>query len=312
MPTSADSRPTQAAHIIHTGCKINWYLRIGPRRADGYHDLETLFIPLDEPHDELRIILMTGNGPTEFEGASAASGLRVLCSQAGIDPTHNTLTTAYDLWYKAVGTAPPLELSLIKGVPHGAGLGGGSADAARLLLFLQQWAEKSGHSPLAPQALNALAAKVGADVPFFLLNKPALACGIGEHLLPTANPLAGKHLVLVCPGIEVSTAWAFKALDANREENRKSSVKNLTSDGPRDNTSFAYGGNHENDLEQVVFSAFPELRHIRDELLKKKAQVARMSGSGSSIFGVFSEKERAQAAAAALPYRAYVASFAGA
>ncbi len=286
--------------VIRTGCKINRFLRIGPRRADGYHNLETLFIPLDEPHDELRI--SPGTNP----------GLRVRCAEPGIDPERNTLTAAYSLWREALGAAPDLDLTLIKGVPHGAGLGGGSANAAGLLLHLQSWAKENGRTPLAPEALNALAAKVGADVPFFLLNRPALAGGIGERLREVPNPLAGRYIVLACPAVAVSTAWAFAALDAEREKNENSETNFLTRDVPEDNTNFSCGANPENDLEGPVFRAFPELAGIRAGLLEHGAEVARMSGSGSSVFGVFTEKERAERAAAALPCRAYVVRFAGA
>ena len=289
-----------APTVIRTGCKINWFLRIGPKRPDGYHDLETLFIPLNKPHDELH--LRPGTTP----------GLRVLCAEPGIDPERNTLTTAYRLWREAVGTAPDLELTLLKGVPHGAGLGGGSADAAGLLRHLQEWAGRNGRAPLASEALNALAAKVGADVPFFLLNKPALAEGIGERLREVPNPAADRVVVTVCPPIPVSTAWAFATLDAERGKKENFAPNSLTRSGPRSTTSFSCGANQENDFQEVVFRAFPELVRIRDGLLEHGAIAARMSGSGSTIFGVFAEIGQAERAVAAMPCRAYVASFAGA
>lgn len=286
--------------VIRTGCKINWFLRIGPKRPDGYHDLQTLFIPLDDPHDELHI--RPGTTP----------GLRVICAEPGIDPERNTLTTAYRLWREAVGMAPDLEITLLKGVPHGAGLGGGSADAAGLLLHLQEWAGASGRARLAPEALNALAAKVGADVPFFLLNKPALAEGIGERLREVPNPAAGRTVVTACPPIMVSTAWAFAALDTEREKKENFATNSLTRNGPRSTTSFSCGADQENDFQEVVFRAFPELAHIRDGLLEHGATAARMSGSGSTVFGVFAEIEQAKRAVAGMSCRTYLASFAGA
>ena len=286
--------------VIRTGCKIVWFLRIGPKRPDGYHDLQTLFIPLDAPHDELQI--RPGTAP----------GLRVICAEPGIAPEHNTLTTAYRLWRETTGGAPDLELTLIKGVPHGAGLGGGSADAAGLLLHLQEWAGTTGRVPLSPEVLNALAARVGADVPFFLLNKPALAEGIGERLREVPNPAAGRIVLTVCPPVEVSTAWAFATLDAEREKNEKSKTNGLTRTGPKDNTTFSCGANQENDFQEVVFRAFPELVRIRDGLLEYGATAARMSGSGSTVFGVFTKIEQAERTVATMPHRAYIASFAGA
>ncbi len=285
---------------IRTGCKINLFLRILAARADGLHELETLFIPLDEPHDEM--LIRPGRFP----------GLRLTCTSPEVDPRRNTLTKAHALWRAAAGQAPDLEVLLIKGVPSGAGLGGGSADAAGLLLFLQHRAEALGQKTFSPSALNALAAEVGADVPFFLLNRPALAGGIGERLTETANPLADKHLALLSPKIHISTAWAFSALDVLREDRKFSAQKNLTSTGPRDNTCFSRGEEPGNDLEEVVFHAFPEFARLRDELLEQGAEVARMSGSGSSIFGVFAERERAERAVAAMPHQGWVASFAGA
>lgn len=293
--------------VIRAGCKINLYLRVGPRRPDGYHDIDTLFLPLDEPHDTLKIwetppempeTRQKGSGPeggrkADLSSIREPSGLSVVCDTPGIDPANNTLTKAYDLYAAATGFRPRLRLVLTKGIPHGAGLGGGSSDAAALLLWLRRRAGECGYAPLAYAQLNALAARVGADVPFFLLKTPATAGGIGEKLTPAENPAAGMFLVLLCPDASVSTSWAYAALDQVRE----TGLKNLTTAVCRATPPLAHGVYRGNDFEEVVFPAYPQVFRLYKMLLEKGAVAARLSGSGASLFGLFSDAGTAAAAA---------------
>ncbi len=296
--------------IIRTGCKINLYLRVGARRPDGYHELDTLFLPLAEPHDLLKITpLDSGSGESaqaprndrrreeDRSVDSAAPGLTVVCDTPGIDPLRNTLTKAYAVFAQATGFAPALRVVLTKGVPHGAGLGGGSANAAGLFRYLQNRLRTLEGTALSEEALLQLAAKTGADVPFFLLGQPAAATGIGEKLTPCANPFGGQFLVLLCPALRVSTAWAFAALDESREENKNFPAKTLTTERHRATTPFAYGASLENDFTEVVFRAFPELSHLHRELLECGAHAAGLSGTGSSLFGFFPGAAQAKSAA---------------
>ncbi|MDL2306424.1 4-(cytidine 5'-diphospho)-2-C-methyl-D-erythritol kinase [Desulfovibrio sp. OttesenSCG-928-C06] len=301
---------------IHSGCKINLYLEITGVLPNGYHSISSLMLPLCSPFDSMRITQGSAPGITV-----QAAGF--------IDPQNNTLKKAYDLYSasyfakmavdaKSSGhTSPesqssPAELSgqnglclpdlnveLTKGVPHGAGLGGGSADAAALLLFLERCLEQNGMQPLGREALMEIAAKVGADVPFFILGKTAWAEGIGEKLTPVETPLSGMYLVLVCPDIKVSTPWAYAAFD----EMHPTSTRILTSSGLQaTNLPSADFGlqNLFNSFEEVVFAKHPELLTIKQKLLEHGAGGALMSGSGSSLFGIFSREDKAHDAAAAM------------
>ncbi|WP_084515842.1 4-(cytidine 5'-diphospho)-2-C-methyl-D-erythritol kinase [Desulfovibrio cuneatus] len=300
-----ETPPAGTATRIVTGCKINLFLHVLERLGNGYHTLESLFLPLHTPHDVLTVQQLPEQalgGPGTPQGVQAggvtgAGNPPVLtCTAQGIHPHHNTLTKAWHLYAQATGFAPALALHLEKMVPMGAGLGGGSANAAGLLLHLQHLAQAAGVAPLPHTALNAMAAKVGADVPFFLHNVPALATGIGEQLTPVANPVAGLWLLLVCPAVAVNTAWAYNALDTLGKKIYGKKRKCLTYSEVLDISSFADGVKPQNDFEQVVFQEFPKLYTIKQELEAAGAIYALMSGSGSSLFGLFRTEEQARKA----------------
>ncbi len=267
--------------IVRTGGKINLYLFITGRRPNGYHELDTLFVRLPEPLDTLI-----------FRPAERESGIRVICTEPGIDLAKNTLTKAYELYARVTGFAPAVDVELIKGVPHGAGLGGGSADGAEVLAWLQ----RKNPAPVPKQALNELAAKVGADVPFFLAGGPSFAEGIGDVLHPAEVGLEGWHGVLVCPDVHVNTAWAYAAWDA---EKPSFSLTERAKPDKNNRSSYQcfYGMN---DFEPVVFAANPVLGELKAQLLQCCADIAGMSGSGSALFGLFRDGERAVQAAASL------------
>ena len=292
---------------LRAGCKINLYLHVGAKRADGFHDLESLFLPLEEPHDRLEIRPLAD----EPEG-------RVLCSffkasqgnepLLDIDPERNTLTRAAAWHAEQSGFNPALEIRVYKGIPHGAGLGGGSSDAAALLLWLREQARlaKARLAPF-PRFLEA-AAGGGADVPFFLRKTPALVTGLGEKLCPAVNPHAGHSLLLLCPNLAISTAWAFAALDRYREEQggphgglpefaKKNLSCGLTVEASRATPSFARTPGRGNDFEAIVFAAYPELARLHGRLIQSGALEARMSGTGSSLFALYREAEIARLAA---------------
>lgn len=263
---------------LRTGGKINLSLRITGIRADGYHELSTLFLPLPEPCDEVRLRLRQ------------EPGMRVECSTPGIDLVHNTLTRAYDLYAQATGFAPGLAVELRKGIPHGAGLGGGSADAALVLNWLQEHAP----NPLGRDELIRLAAKVGADVPFFLHPKPSRAEGIGDRLTPVELSLHGVLAVLLCPDTKIDTAWAYAQWD------RSAGPKALTEGNKEDKnhrSSFYWPLCVENCFEPVVFTAHPDLARLKARLVQEGACAAGLSGSGSALFGLFRHQGTAQSAA---------------
>lgn len=315
-----------AQTTLRTGCKINLFLNICALRQDGYHDLETVFYPLPEPCDELVI------------SRCSKPGLSLLCPQ--LPQLANEDTTLHKAWRLFQATCPlpgGFEIVLRKEVPTGAGLGGGSANAAGFLLYLNSLAGKNG----LPQAeLAALAAKVGADVPFFLLNTPALATGIGDKLTPLSVRLPGLFLLLVCPPWHVSTPWAYKEWDrlaslnsspelfagasqaccsaslTGQESSFVSSGQgilplkkgkllpewqdnSLTSSALTDK-EFVFWPWFYNNLEQPVFEGFPGILNLKEKLLGAGAAAALMSGSGASVFALFRNKRSAEAAKAAI------------
>lgn len=255
---------------IKSGCKINLGLQILNKREDGYHNLKTIFYPLDKPFDTLDIEKTTDKGIT------------VICAEKGIDPKNNTLTKAYTLYDRENPLDFGLNITLTKDVPHGAGLGGGSANAAAVLTYLQQESTK----PLPFDKLTALSARIGADVPFFLYNVPCKAEGIGEILTPIQIDLSSYFLLLLMPGIQISTAWAFKTLGEQK--------KLLTSKKEQANkTRSLLPGVQDikNDFESVIFKAFTDLAACKETLLANGAVLASMSGTGSSLFGLFETDE---------------------
>lgn len=281
--------------VVIAGCKVNLGLRITGVRPDGYHEIDSLFYPLARPCDQLKLRVTETHGiVVRCEGPARAT----------LDESDNTLTRAYAAFAAAVASSTPgLEVRLRKGIPSGAGLGGGSSDAAALL----RWLNSRATTPLDAQTLAAVALSVGADVPFFLHEGPCRVRGIGEIVEPTEPDLSGMRLVLVCPDIHVSTQRAFADYDAHMASAGDSeSQNNLTRDQSKANGTFLSRGQFDadldNDLETVVFARHPELADIKATLLRCGAAAASMSGSGSSILGLFGREAivETQAAAAML------------
>ncbi|SKA68427.1 4-diphosphocytidyl-2-C-methyl-D-erythritol kinase [Desulfobaculum bizertense DSM 18034] len=253
---------------------MNLNLFICGLREDGYHELDSIFLPLPEPHDTLTIT------------REAKPGFRMSSSVKALETMHTTLHSAYDKFCEATGTNPGLRLHLEKGIPSGAGLGGGSSDAAAFLQFLN---ENAGENALPQERLHRIATAVGADVPFFLMNSPAHASGIGEKLRRVSLDLRGLSLLLLCPPVHVPTNWAYKAWDKaflakNHDEKTSESLTCRASTGkcfPCSERLLL------NSFESVVFKAYPKLRSLKEELLLSGAASAVMSGSGASLFALF-------------------------
>ncbi len=282
---------TEQTQIRKAGCKINLSLKITGRREDGYHLLDSIFWPLAEPHDTLEFSI---NAPTKAEQA-----FTVHCTTKGIDLTNNTLTKAYAAFLRQGGVLQDsikhVQVDLHKGIPHGAGLGGGSSDAATVL----HWCNEHAKEPLSTENLHAAALCVGADVPFFLENIPSRVQGIGEIITPLAleekNALQG-HVIVLCPDVMISTPWAYATWDEKKSD---FFLKNkLTKSSHDDRNIFACAAKEnatlENDFEEVVFQKHPELAKLKQDLLEQGAKLATMSGSGSSIIGIVNSKEEAE------------------
>jgi 4-diphosphocytidyl-2-C-methyl-D-erythritol kinase len=275
--------------ILSAHAKINLCLHITGRRADGYHELESLFVPVPGLADSL-----------EMSPALRGTGCRVEPALPDCPQERNLVHRAWTAYAKATGFAPDVLVRLTKRIPTGAGLGGGSSDAAAMLRWLQG---KAGAAALTPSKLNALAASIGADVPFFLLSGPALAEGIGEKLTLVALDLSAFTLVLAMPAAHISTPWAYAAHDA------LDPLKNPVSLGMDGLTSTRTANKRRvslspvvarNDFEVVVFPANGALRVIKEQLFRLGAACAVMSGSGAAIAALFRDTGLAQKAAEAV------------
>lgn len=278
-PTAPQAATTTTLRI---GCKINLYLEIAGRRPDGYHELRTLFYPIPEPHDSLEL---------EFSG----DGLALTCSEQALETPSNLVARAYEAFAGRTGFRPGVRAHLVKSIPCGAGLGGGSADAAALLGWLNA---QAGNMALSGETLAGLAADLGADVPFFLENVPAWGTGIGEHLAPSACDLGGLHLLVAVPAQRVPTAWAYSAWDAAGQNGAPGILTSAASTAMR---PFCVSGTLiANSFEAVVFPAHPSVRALKERFLSLGASASAMSGSGSAVFGLFRDGLLAAHAARAL------------
>lgn len=265
---------------IPVPCKVNLFLQVGPRRADGYHAIETYYLPLPEPADAFYIRRFDEPGDIDFT-----------CSDPELETDDNLVVRAYRRFAARTGFSPRLEVGLKKRIPYGAGLGGGSSDAAALLRYLN---DRAGPLALTEPDLAVVALDLGADVPFFLFGGPARASGRGERLVADDPGLSGFYLVVVCPSIRISTAWAYAALDASRTFPGKSGANFLTSAFTGNRRTFCVIGRPlQNDFEPVVFAAHPEIGRVKERLLAMGAAGALLSGSGSAVFGLFRDRHTA-------------------
>ena len=260
--------------VITAYAKINLGLRVLRKREDGFHDIETVFHRIDL-HDELNI------EPTD-------SVISVSSDSTALPTDENNLCwKAVELLRAEIGTMRGAAIHLKKNIPIGAGLGGGSSDAAAVLAALPTlWNIAVDASTLANVALN-----LGSDIPYFLHNKSAYAQGRGERLKFVNIPLPFS-IVVVTPGIHISTAWAYGELSKQR---REASRRTQFYDGATC-TVAALPILMENDFEPIVFNAYPAIADLKQEFLSRGATHALMSGSGSSVFGLFSAEDNARRA----------------
>ncbi|MCF8234210.1 MAG: 4-(cytidine 5'-diphospho)-2-C-methyl-D-erythritol kinase [Bacteroidales bacterium] len=252
--------------IVFPNSKINIGLHILRKRTDGFHEIESLFYPVSLK-DALEII-PAKDGSFDFR----ASGLPIPGN-----PSENICVKAYELVRAKYGI-PPVKMHLHKAVPMQAGLGGGSADGAFSLKLLDTLFElKLGNAKL-----KELALQLGSDCPFFIENRPAIAGGRGELLKTLDFDLSGYHLVLIKPDLNISTAEAYAMA---RPDHNRPSLEKLVK------TPVASWKDHvQNDFEKSLFSKYPELAHIKKKLYANGAIYASMSGSGSTVYGLFEEQ----------------------
>lgn len=251
--------------ITFPNAKINLGLNITGKRPDGYHNLETVFYPIPL-EDALEVTLL--NDP-QRKFVLHQSGMEI----AG-DPETNLVVKAYKL-LDEMFHLPPVSIYLYKRIPSGAGLGGGSADAAFMLKLLN----KKFALNLSEEPLEEYAASLGADCAFFIKNTPTFAEGIGNLFAPITLSLKGYRLVLVKPDIFVSTREAFARIRPRRPEHALKEVIQQPVGEWKERMT--------NDFEESVFPQYPAIGEIKEELYRQGALYAAMSGSGSSVFGIF-------------------------
>ena len=245
--------------ILYPNCKINLGLRVVRKRADGYHDLETIFVPIYGLHDELEVehICSMANDIV-FE----QEGITVDCRQED-----NLIVKCYrqmNAKYPQIGA---VKVRFKKNIPFGAGLGGGSSDAAHMAIALNELFALG----LSKEQLAQEVSVLGADCAFFVYNVPCFAEGIGDKLTPIDLDLKGTRIVMIKPEEGVSTKEAYSGIT-------------VTGIGLRVTGDFSQ---YINDFEATVFPLHPIIADIKKRLLDAGAYYASMSGSGSTVYGLF-------------------------
>lgn len=256
--------------ISFPNAKINLGLNIVERRSDGYHNIETVFYPINLT-DVLEIV------PAQCcESTLTTYGNHVDC------PAEKNLVMKALRLMQQHYNVPEVDIYLYKHIPDGAGLGGGSSDASSTMLMLNEMFELG----VAKEELARLAAKLGADCPIFIYNQPMMATGIGDVFSNVEVNLKGLWLLLVKPDVSVPTAVAYSRVKP------APSTSSLEEDVAANVSQ--WNGVVKNDFEPSVFAAYPELADIKHEIETGGALYASMSGSGSSIFGIFNNVNMAE------------------
>jgi 4-diphosphocytidyl-2-C-methyl-D-erythritol kinase len=253
--------------------KINLYLHVTGKRADGYHTLRSMMCCIDW-YD--RLIFDFGTPK-----------ISVTCVAPHVpEDRRNIAWQAAEVFFKALQKTDGVHVTIKKRIPVGAGLGGGSSNAASVLKALNTYY----HQPFTMEELMQMGVSLGADVPFFIFGKPAIATGIGEQL-NACELYHDYYFLLVYPGIYVSTADVYKAFDFCLTKDKKINTKHNSL-----KIADASGTFLENDLERAAFSMNPKIQTLKKVMLEAGAKGALMSGSGSTVFGLFDTWEDAVAA----------------
>jgi 4-diphosphocytidyl-2-C-methyl-D-erythritol kinase len=271
--------------------KVNLFLRVLAREETGYHQIETLFQAL-ELSDGVAVERTDGFG-IELEVEGVAPGV--------LGPDDENLAVRAARAY--LGSVSDIQgadggwrIHLAKRIPHGAGLGGGSSDAAAVLRGL----DALHGNRVGTEGLVRIGARLGADVGFFVLDRAlALGWGRGDRLLPL-DPLPPREVVLALPPFRIDTAWAYRTLAQEREATGREGPGGGVIDLHRLRSWDGVAGWAENAFQAALAQAHPELGRLVDELTRAEAELALLSGSGCAVFGVFADAEAADRAAAAM------------
>jgi len=249
--------------ISFPNAKINLGLNIVRKRADGYHDIESCFYPI--PWNDVLEIIPSDKLSFKPHGLEIPG-----------DASSNLCVKAYEL-IKQDFDIDSVKIILLKNIPMGAGLGGGSADGAFMLQLLNDYFELN----LSPNQLEAYALQLGSDCPFFIQNQPAIAKGRGEILEPVSLNLSGKYLAIKNPGIHITTKEAYAEIMPKKPE--------ITTEEMVSRPLSEWKGQLINDFEEAIFQNYPVIKSLKDELYTAGALYASMTGSGSTVYGIFDE-----------------------
>ena len=262
---------------IKANCKINIGLDVLRRRADGYHDLSTVMVPAKGLYDVLTV------------KQAEKSSLSIVGIEVDCDPEQNICMKALRLMQQRYGIGE-VSITLDKRIPFGAGLGGGSADGTAVILALNDIFSLG----LDEATLISLAAELGSDTAFFVRNTPQLCEGRGEIMTPIELNLAGYWLVLIKPDANVSTREAYAGVVP--------AIPELPLTERLQKPIAEWQGCVKNDFEKSVFAAHPIIADFKQKMIDAGATYASMSGSGSTVFGLFADKKQAERLAQYTPY----------
>ncbi|MGQ1888991.1 4-(cytidine 5'-diphospho)-2-C-methyl-D-erythritol kinase [Thermophagus sp. OGC60D27] len=254
--------------VVFPNAKINLGLFVTEKRPDGFHNLETVFIPVPGFNDVLEVI----DNKDSKEDSFSSSGINVVENHED-----NLVAKALKLLRKD-HPIPPLKVHLHKNIPAGAGLGGGSADAAFMLRLLNEQYTLG----LSSEELETRASLLGADCAFFIRNQPVAARGTGNIFSPIELPLPGYWMMVVIPPVSLSTPEAYRNITPKQPAQNIETILKEPVEVWRQQLV--------NDFEPNAFSKYPELKQIKSDLYDQGALYAAMSGSGSAIFGIFRQK----------------------
>lgn len=265
---------------IRSFAKINLFLYVTSKRKDGYHNLYTLMTPIDL-YDELDLDY-------------SYKRIKVCCDYKGVpEDDSNTAFRAAALFFSSVRKKKldaeiGVAINIKKQIPPGAGLGGGSSNAAVILRVLN----KTFRYPFSTKELMAMGLAIGADVPFFIFGRPAIATGVGEKLEPVTH-LKHYHLVICDPGIVSSTPDVYKNIEFQLTANQKYNMKTGLN-VPLRGQEFDIQGRLHNDLEKSACDLHPEIRQTKEEMACLLQREVYMTGSGASLFALYSDQVSAQ------------------
>lgn len=256
--------------ISYPSAKINLGLNILRKREDGFHEIESVFYPV--PWKDILEIVPRNEKPARCSFSSSGIEIPSGVGENLCEKVYNLLQVEHDL--------PSVDIHLHKQIPIGAGLGGGSADAAYTAVMLNEMFELS----LSHQKLERLVSQVGSDCPFFIQNKPAYVTGRGDMLEGFDLDLSGYWIVLINPGIHIGTAEAYSGVTSRKPDYslKQALIKDVSS----------WKDEVVNDFENSIFPNHPEIKDLKNELYTCGADYSAMTGSGSTVFGLFQDRPK--------------------